>query len=308
MLFNFWLANHNDMGKRSLEDVIGIMGHQLRALGHEAIWDSNKDVFVLKPDGYNVVVEGFTPSVINALTRGYDAGARFICLATEEPTERGFNHGTQREMIYRQNTFPNAAPYLDGILHLVPGNHVTQWYGQFAPSAYAELGYAPTLVRPNVYPEPDYEYGFFGSLTPRRERLLRRLSKRIGKPKAVRVTADFATQGDRDREMSRAKVILQLRKFETMGLVSSSRCCTALFLGRPVLAEPHDLSHEWEGIVRFSSSVESFLDEALFVRGAWRNIYASQFNNFKRVMTPMRCVGTPLQKIGILGTDLQRVA
>ena len=36
--FLFNLMNHNKVGQRSLEDVIGIIGHMLRALGHEANW------------------------------------------------------------------------------------------------------------------------------------------------------------------------------------------------------------------------------------------------------------------------------
>lgn len=311
MLFSFWLGNHIKVGQRSLEDVIGIIGHQLRALGHGAVWDTNNDKFIQRNRGYNVVVEGFWPGAIQALAEGYAQGARFICIATEEPTPKGFNWGTQKEMVYRQEMFPLAAPYLDGILHLVPGKAITEWFSQFAPSSYAELGYAPSLVRghiqPNgsiklIYPEPDYEFGFFGSLTPRRERLLKRLAKQmINKPKAIRVMADFGSQIDRDRQMSRAKVILQIRKFEAMGLVSSSRCCTALCLGRPVVAEPHDLSEEWSDIVRFSRSVDEFISEALFIRAAWQGVHATQFDRFKKKMTPERCIGEPLARIGVLG-------
>src|SRR5262249_43063308 len=149
------------------------------------------------------------------------------------------------EMVYRQQTFPEAAKFCEGILHLVPGEHVTNWYGQFAPAAPIELGFAPTLVRINNV-EPDYEFGFYGSLTPRRHSILKRLAKRVGKDKAVRLVVDFATQQERDDTMRRAKVIIQVRKFDSMGLVSSSRCNTALCLGRPVIAEPHLLSKPWD--------------------------------------------------------------
>lgn len=297
--FLFWLGNHNALGQRSLEDVIGIVGHQLRALGHEATWDPRNHAFLLPSMGINVVVEGFTPTSIQIIAEAKKRGARFLCLATEEPTDKGFNYGTQAEMVMRQETFAEAGHMFEGILHLVPGEHVTRWYGQFAPSAPAELGYAPTLER--VTPQqPEWEFGFFGSVTKRRLKILKQLARRCGLPKAVRIVSDFSTQQERDQVMRSAKVIVQLRKFEAMGLVSSSRCCTALCLGRPIIAEPHLLSDEWEGVVRFAKTSEAFLDEAMFVRAAWKPVWNKQFEQFKRVMSPERCIGEPLRRIGLL--------
>jgi len=112
-------------------------------------------------------------------------GARFLILATEEPTDKGFNHGTQKEMVVRQEIFPEAAKHCDGILHLVPGEHVTRWYSQFAPAAYADLGYARTLIRPDVI-QPEFDFGFYGSLTKRRLKILKKLAAMVGTQKAVK--------------------------------------------------------------------------------------------------------------------------
>lgn len=294
--FLFWLGNHSDIGQRSLEDVIGIIGHQMRALGHQAVWDPKNHQFLAPESGVNVIVEGFTHSAVELISSCYAQGARFLFLATEEPTAKGFNHGTQREMIWRQETFPLAAKYCEGIIHMVPGQHVTDWYGQFAPSAPCELGFAPSLYR--SYPgEPTYDFGFYGSLTPRRHRILKKLAKSIGTPKAIRLVADFTTQSERDNMMREAKVIVQLRKFEQMGLVSSSRCNTALCLGRPVVAEPHDLSKPWDEIVNFSSSMESFYDIAMLARATWRGLWAAQFAKFKDKLSPDKCIGEALRRI-----------
>lgn len=299
MQFIFWLANHNLIGQRSLEDVIGILGHQLRALGHGAVWNPANDKLLTGDAGINIVVEGFTPGSIHVMDQAHSQGARFLILATEEPTPRGFNHGTQIEMVKRQEMFPEAAKLCEGVLHLVPGERITQWYGQFAPSAPVELGYASTLVR-SGYEDPEYDFGFYGSLSKRRLAILKRLANRVMTQKAVKIVADFATQDDRDREMRRAKVIVQVRKFEAMGLVSSSRCNTALCLGRPVIAEPHELSHPWDEIVRFSKTMDRFYDDALMVRAAWRGIHADQFAKFKEKLSPQVCVGNALEKIGVL--------
>src|SRR5690349_3529098 len=130
MRFLFWTGNHSALGQRSLEDVIGIVGHQLKALGHEALWDPDNQNFMVGDFGYNIIVEGFTDGIVNLVRTAHAAGSRFICLATEEPTDKGFNHGTSREMTMRQHDFVKAAPYLDAILHLVPGQRVTDWYAQ----------------------------------------------------------------------------------------------------------------------------------------------------------------------------------
>jgi len=300
MNFLFWMGNHSSDGQRSLEDVIGIMGHQMRALGHKAVWQEDNAKFILDGD-YNVTVEGFTPEVIKVLADAHAQGARFICIATEEPSAKGFNQGTQKEMVKRQQWFPQMSPYLEGILHLVPGKHVTDWYGQFAPTAEADLGYAPSLVRQQMVVEPKFDFGFYGSVSKRRLQILKRLARRIGTQYAVRIVSDFKTQTDRDRAMQEARVVVQIRKFEEMGLVSSSRCNTALCLGRPVVAEPHLLSKPWDEIVDFSQTIEGFYNRCIMARSAWKGIHAVQFEKFKNTMTPQRCIGIPLEKIGITG-------
>ena len=297
--------NHSDVGQRSLEDVFGIFGHQCRAIGHEIVWETTNASFYTPEQGINVVVEGFTPSAITVIKAAYERGARFIMLATEEPTDKGFNHGTQKEMIERQVIFPEAAKYFEGILHLVPGDDITRWYNQFAPSAYIELGYAPTLVRRDTI-IPDYEFGFYGSLTPRRLKILKKMANRCGSPKAIKIVADFKSQEDRDQQMQRAKVILQVRKFDEMGLVSSSRCNTALCIGRPVVAEPHLLSKPWDEVVTFTSSMEHFFNQAMVTRSAWKGAHKMQMEKFIAKFSPEFCVGKALEQIGM--TDGQRAA
>ncbi len=322
MDFLFHLFNHNAIGKRSLEDVIGIIGHQLRALGHDAVWDPKNDIlwkdgvapetditYWAADKGYNVVVEGFTDWSVEVLRRAHERGARFICLATEEPTQAGFNHGLDPEMVRRQEKFCEVAPYLDAIWHLVPGQRVSDWYSQYAPTAYLELGYAPSLYRPDPRVVPDFEFGFYGSMSPRREALLRKLAKATGTRNAVKVVMDFKSQIDRDIQMRRAKVILQVRKFDEMGLVSSSRCNTALCLGRPVVAEPHDLSQGWEDVVKFTSSESDFIGVALLTRARWREAWERQFAAFRKKFSPEACLGTVLDAtVGRVAPALRRAA
>ena len=318
MNFLVWLGNHTPSGQRSLEDVVGIWGHQMRALGHHVVWDPSNDKFLARETGIIVIVVGFTDFSISAIAIGHAAGARFICLATEEPTDKGFNHGRDREMVFRQQNFARAGKYFEAIFHLVPGDHVRQFYSQFAPSSYVELGYAPTLRRPSAK-EPTYNFGFFGSLTPRRLKILKRLARHVGTEKAVRIESTFPSQEDRDRVMGEARVIVQVRKYEEMGLVSNSRCNTALHLGRPVVAEAHTIADKWDGIVRFSKHcsscatnqrkrsrndfcedcVKNFLNDALLAQAMWRGIHNTQFSLFKERMGPEYCVGRALKEVNL---------
>lgn len=337
MIFNFVLYNHNAIGQRSLEDVIGIMGHQLRAIGHEAVWVPGKADFIGPKDGINVLVEGFTQPLVDDIVRCHAAGARFLCLATEEPTPRGFNHGTQKEMVRRQELFPKVAPYFEGILHLVPGAHVSEWYGQFqradgrgpVRAAAVELGYAPTLVgTPN--PDAEWATGFYGTLSQRRANVLKALAKRMGGPgcrlftyvnektrreeglaamrwdrtvvKAVRIVADFAPQAERDAAMRECRVALQVRKFDAMQLVSNCRLAMCIgVIGVPVVGEKHDNAAEWEGIVPFSATTEQFYRDAVVAsaRSVARGMHAKQLAAMKAIMSPERCVGQALRAVNL---------
>jgi hypothetical protein len=323
MNFLFHLWNHTPAGIRSLEDVVGIMGRQLRALGHGAIWDKDNGMrpgvkpgtmtynikFLTDPDSYNIIVEGFTPRMVEILADIRQQNGKIICLATEEPTATGFNHGLTREFAIRQDWFELAGPYLNGILHLVPGQAVNEWYSKFAPTAQAELGYAPTLVRAETVYEPPHDFIFFGTLSRRRMVMINRLIKRLGGDRSkVLIVKTLPPQAQRDALTQKAKVVIQLRKANEMGLVSSSRCNTALNCGRPVIAEPHDLalSKPWDQIVTFAPTEDEFFELALEARAVWRKLHAWQFANFKRLLTPEYCVGEPLRRIGVV--ERQRVA
>lgn len=293
-VFNWCLFNHTAGGQRSLEDIVLIMSHQLAALGHQARRDDKN--FISAAAGINVVVEGFYVESIDFIARARATGCRFIILATEEPTERGFNHGLAQSMVDRQEAFPEAARHAEAILALVPGSEA--WYGRHAPCERVELGYAPTLVR-RLRVEPDHDFGFYGTVSPRRHKMLKRLARKMGTTNAVKVIANFADGAHRDEQMMRARVVVQVRLHERMGLVSSSRCNTALHLGRPVVAEPHGLSAPWDQVVKFSETTDKFFEDCVKLRGLWRQVHEDQMNRFRRLLSPEACLGGALGRLGL---------
>lgn len=298
MIFHFNTFNHCRQGQIIVEDITQIMGQQLFALGHLPIFDNGE--FTLF--GHNVILESFAddPNTIRRIAEAHGKGCRFLYVATEEPTANGFNHGLEPAMIDRQNAFAEAAKYCDGILHLVPGEHVTRWYSQHAPAAYAELGYAPTLVQSPGEIEPVYDFGFYGKMTWRREQMLAKLMQLSG-CKVVRITSLDAQRELRDASMRAAKVIVQIRANEEWGMVSSTRCASALNLGRPVIAEPHDgYAKPWDQVVPFAASIDEFYSDAIALTFDWRAAHADQLRKFAAVLTPEICIGEPLRKIGIL--------
>jgi hypothetical protein len=266
--------------------VISLIGRQLEALGHTVEW-SNEGLYTA-PGTCNILVEGFSEPHIDYMRQCKEAGGRIIIIATEEPTPTGFNHGIIEDMKRRQAIFPEAAKYADAIWHLVPG--CTDWYGQFgAPAAFLDLGYSPKMVR-SVDVQLDHDFGFFGSITPRRQKIMQKFADSGLKVRQIQ----FGSCAARDYEMSRCRVILQIRSHEQMGLISNSRCCTALHLGRPVIAEPHANPGKWTEIIEFAP-IEFYMQRAVFMRKNWRDAYKAQFNKFKALLSPENCVGRTIE-------------
>jgi hypothetical protein len=303
MKFLFSLFNHSRFGQENLLDAVFIIGHQLMALGHEFIFDpQNPGYFLGKEQGYNIIIENFSETnILATISNVHMQGGRFIVVAMEEPTEgEGFNNSTSPEMIFRKQHFRLCKPYIDGVLHIVPGEHTFNWYSQYAPSACMELGYAPTLVRELPYLEPAYDFGFFGTIHGRRNKILKDLDKRIGHSKGLLAIGSFPSPQIRDEEMRNVKVILNIRKRDNLGLISGCRCNTALCLGRPIVSEPYSNETPWDDIVSISKSDDSFIDEAIYVLSNWDFFHKKQFDLFKSKLTPEFCIGEPLRKIGVM--------
>jgi len=304
MRFAFSTFNHCLQGKIIVEDITVTMGSQIAALGHKVTWTEDAD-FIPREEGWNVVLECFADDativgipIVETLAKAHAAGCRFLCVATEEPGEVGFNSALDPGMILRQNAFPAAAQYLDGILHLVPGDNVTRWYSNFAPSAYAELGFAPAMVEESRE-EPHIDFGFYGLMTWRRREIIDEIAKRSGKP-VLEMTSLLTPRAQRNDEMRRARVILQIRANLETQWVSSTRCASALHMGRPIVAEPHQIRGPWDEIVPFADTIEDFYVQAIATAANWRGAWRGQVDRFAAKLSPGTCVGRPLKEIGAI--------
>jgi len=306
--FNFNTFNHCRQGRIIVEDITRTMGLQMRALGHQVMWSDDLLPVVSGPI-YNVLLESFAddPQTLQTIAKAHGYGCKFIYVATEEPSDAGFNHGLDPAMIDRQNAYAEAMKYAVGTLHLIPGQHVTDWYAQFGPAAYAELGWAPYLDadRPLVMPkweqQPDHDVGFFGKMTWRRGQILDTMEA-MGL-KVLRLTGLDTPRAERDAIMRRAKVIVQIRGNDEWTTVSSTRCVAALAMGRPVIAESHPAPAPWDQCVSFSKSMDEFYADVRLVAqyspALLAHYHQMQYNAFSKWLTPEHCIGGALRTLGV---------
>lgn len=284
MKFVFNLFNQSDLGKTSLVDPMNNIAKQLEDCGHVVKWYD--DALIAHEDLYMIVFDGFHESQVPLFKDFHERGGKLIIVATEEPTDNGFNHGAIKHMVGRSERFAAIAPYATAIWYLVPGS---TWYEQFCPATFLDLGYSPRLIRRWDIPV-EFDVGFFGSVTKRRAEMLKKFAAyglRLHIPK-------FGDSEFRDREISRCKVVVQLRSYEQMGLLSSSRCSTALHLGRPVLAEPHGNPGKWPDIIRFED-IDFMAYMAEQMANNWQEEHANQMAKFMELMPASKVMAKALE-------------
>ena len=276
-----------------MQDILSNIARQLEALGHECYWAD--EGFAGGDDTYVLLTEGFFGNHLEVMRDACARGIKFIILATEAPGQTGFNAGLTDELIARQRTFPQAASYAHAIWCTIKDS--VPWYSRFGrPAAHLELGYAPASVRHPENPAGlDHDYGFFGSMTPRRYKMLHQFarSKVDGHRARVRYTS-FETVHNRDAQMVRCRVILQIRPHEKMAMLSSSRCATALHIGRPVIAEHHVEVGAWKDIIEFAHP-DVFTIKAAKMHARWEAAHAEQFERFRALLPPEKCVGETIR-------------
>ena len=147
--------------------------------------------------------------------------------------------------------------------------------------------------------EPDLDFGFYGLMTWRRREIIDEIAKRSGKP-VLEMTSLLTPRAARNAEMRRARVILQIRANLETQWVSSTRCASALHMGRPIVAEPHGIRGPWDEIVPFADTIEDFYVQAAATAANWRGAWRGQVDRFAAKLSPGTCVGRPLREIGII--------
>lgn len=282
MHFRFFLGNHSDEGRKSVEDIIHALGAQLLDLGHTA----DRSDHNVQLGAVNVFIEGFTELETKRLEALRQTGRRFVIVCTESLVNDSLNDFQRPVYQERYRQFMQAAPLADAIWCLVPGTAAK--LRQINPNARdVELGYSPRRRRV-LHKEPRYDFGFFGSMTPFRRKTVDELKRR---GHSVHITRRLAPPDERDDDIASCKVVLHIKAAASWKIVSSSRCSTALHVGRPLVSQPIPSKSIWKKIIRFSESHDSFFDEAVRIARQWDLHWQRQFAAFQRHLSAENCIG-----------------
>ena len=167
MWIHFCLGNINSLGRLTLYDMIQWFDAGLRELGHEVTIGDR-----LAPNAINLIWENFLPEHAQALR---ESGATYGIVGTEIPDGVGFNWRREESWTVRWTSFPGVARQASFIWSMVEGS--VPDYSRFAPTHYMELGFSEHLVSCEAHWDPEFDFGFYGIVTPYRQEVLDKLTR-----------------------------------------------------------------------------------------------------------------------------------
>lgn len=238
MHFHFQLANHYFAGIYRIEDIVAPVMWGLRALGHRVTTGILPDL----PAWPSAVVlleyfdrEGSVEEVLNwKLGAGPAKCLGLICtedindpLVMEDP-----QFPRRRENLLR------LLPHCDFVWTLVPSDYESHVAAERL--AFLDYGYVAALRREGWPAEArDIDVLFYATLNERRRGVAGALERH-----GLRVAATRGYLPDyiRYNLMSRARLVVDMRRGEEVRYTSPSRICAALQMGSTVVSEKFDTS------------------------------------------------------------------
>ncbi len=291
MRFHFLLTNHYPYGVYRIEDHVRLIGGGLAALGHKITYGFDDDVAPWP--AINLLVEFFNQSPVVEQVIGLKAGKKeryafgLICTAD-----------LQDGSLMDDPAFPDRRPSLERILpHMdFAWTAVPCDYGALAGGdrvRFLEYGYVPSLRRPDILPR-DIDVLVYGGLGERRTPLFNALVQR---GLSVSATTGILPGYFKNDLLDRARVVLDVRRLDTVRFLSPSRLCMALHAGAAVVSETFDggpLSrfYQYTAPVRFEEIVDvcatvARADACLELGRVARDAFARETSmtaNLRRVM------------------------
>ena len=270
MKFNFVLSVDAQAG-----DQLDDMRDQIEAHGHE--FKVTRGVFA-EPPWFNIFTEGVSEASVERVEQLGRAGYQLVILVTEKPTlatSEGlvWNYFTHGGWTGRAEAFVAMAPYLTAAWCYAPG--AAKVIRRFVPRA-ADIDVAwgkrfLSISRPR---HPQHDFGFFGGLTPRRERVLNAIASR---GHSIDVIPHHTPLVARDARIADSKIILEPKQYHWWDLASPVRYAAALCHGRAVVAEwrPRQAQGRWSRVVRFAPP-DAFYETAAAALGRWQDLYRCQ--------------------------------
>ena len=274
--FNFVLSADAQAG-----DQVDDMRDQIEVLGHEFTVSRGEWI---EPPSFNLFCEGVSDASADRVAALGQAGYQLIVLVTEKPTLV-----THEGLIWNYHTGSVAWNDRAEIFVATAPNFISAWC--YAPRAAAKVRrFIPNAVDIDVawgkrflvakpHEKPRYDFGFFGGLTPRRERVLNHIAKRGHSVDVIPHSTPLAV---RDSRVANSKVVIEPKQYHWWDLASPIRYMTALCHGRPVVAEARsrEAQGRWAKVVSFAPE-HAFYETAAAALGHWQELHRRQTAAFK---------------------------
>jgi hypothetical protein len=238
MHFHFQLANHYFAGLYRIDDIVSPIIWGLRELGHRVTSGILPD---LPSWPSAVVIQEFFDregSAEEVLGWKLGAGARkCLGLICTEDLNDELVMGDPR-WPRRRDSLLRILPHCDFVWTIIPGGY--ELYVAPERLAFIDYGYVEALRRDGLPPaQRDIDVLFYATINERRQRLYDALA---GQGLRVAATRGYLPDYIRYNLMSRARLVLDVRRGDDVRFTSPSRIAAALQLGSAVVSELFDTS------------------------------------------------------------------
>lgn len=227
--FHIFTGNHGPHSQETLRDIIDPIRYTLNALGHTVV--NGHPAQIYDHGTYNIIVEYFTPSFMEVL-ENMPKTVWWGLILTEWFDGQGFNKQDSHEWKERFWWCKKMVevPTCKFAWSLTP--ETAEWAkGLGKKAAYLELGYVPEMLVA-INSLPTYDFGFVGTITPERERLLNEISQ-YGS-----LLVCNGTKAERDIRLAMCRWSLGFKPDLPLPYPSATRGPASLYAGTPVLWEP----------------------------------------------------------------------
>jgi hypothetical protein len=276
--FNFVLSIDAQAG-----DQVDDLRDQIEALGHSFAVTRGE---FKPPPTYNLFSDGVSEVMrdIPRMLQMGRSGYQLVTLVTEAPTlvsseGLAWNYMMTPSWEARAEAFVAMAPALTAAWCYVPG--AARVLRRFVRrTADIDMAWGPRFdsFRDTIAPRTDF--CFYGGLTWRRQKVIDQIKARGCSVDVIHHSTSLA---DRDLRLQHSKVVLDIKQYHWWDLCSSARYTTALWHGRPVVAEwrPRAVRASWEEAVRFARH-DLFVETAVHALRTWRELYRKQIAAIKK--------------------------
>lgn len=253
-------------------------------LGHKVTFSDTS----VESEAINIFWENFLPGVGAQIKA---TGVRYGIIATEIPDGHAFNWRTEPQWINRYQAFSEVANGADFIWTMVEST--VQYYSQFCPTAFVELGFSERLIPPYILTKPEIDFSFFGLKTPYRLKVVDELRKYA----RVEWPEKFLTAEEVSVLISKTKVGLNFKQSEVWPIPSPTRLGRLMMAKRDVASERTKVATRQGELIGFAPLGQSFSEFALSrLNSDWKDRAENVFENYRALMSMRDIMESALER------------